>query len=180
MPITVRTQNRYNVTPSVSNLDGTQVNVNVGAENTDSTVVDINIKPYDKHEKYPGPYEIVPKAFDSQEFDTRLKVMLANLVVDSIPITTTEYAGGTFVDIAPITEGEIPPYDVPNVNRVDFGSNTLIDLSEDTITQEKIAYGKTAHLADGSQVTGTAAIWVDEPIKELNLPYWALDLDGQE
>lgn len=180
MPIQLRTENRYNITTDVHNVDPTEVNLDVNAENTDDTQVNIHIKAYDKHEKYPGPYELVSKAFEQQVFDTRLKLMIANLVVDSVPITTTEFAGGTFVDIAPITEGEIPPYDVPNVNRVDFGSNTLIDLSEDTITQEKIAYGKTAHLADGSQVAGTAAIWVDEPIKELNLPYWALDLDGQE
>ena len=180
MPIKLNVQNRYNVTPSVNNTDPSQVNVNINSENTDNTVVGIHIESHDTHTRWPGPYDIIPHAFDDQEFATRYKLMMANLVVEKIPITTSEYAGGTFVDIAPITEGDVPTYDVPNVNRVDFGSNTLIDLSEDTITQEKIAYGKTAHLADGSQVAGTAAIWVDEPIKELNLPYWALDLDGQE
>ena len=42
------------------------------------------------------------------------------------------------------------------VNRVDFGNDTLIDLSGDTVTAASLLSGYTAHGADGELVTGTA------------------------
>jgi len=42
------------------------------------------------------------------------------------------------------------------VNRVDYGGDTLIDLTEDTVTAETLLSGYTAHGADGELVTGTA------------------------
>lgn len=41
-------------------------------------------------------------------------------------------------------------------NKVTFDGNTIIDLSEDTVTKADVARGKTFHLADGTQETGTA------------------------
>lgn len=40
------------------------------------------------------------------------------------------------------------------VNKVMYGTKTLIDLSNDTVTSDTLFKGYTAHLADGSIVTG--------------------------
>ena len=42
------------------------------------------------------------------------------------------------------------------VNRVDYGGNTLIDLTADTVTADSLLSGFTAHGADGEPVIGTA------------------------
>lgn len=42
------------------------------------------------------------------------------------------------------------------VNKVVFGSETLIDLTEDTATADTVAEGYTLHLANGQRTTGTA------------------------
>ena len=41
------------------------------------------------------------------------------------------------------------------VSKVVYGGNTLIDLTPDTITPEKLLKGATAHGADGEPITGT-------------------------
>lgn len=42
------------------------------------------------------------------------------------------------------------------INKVQFGSNTLIDLSQDTVASAAdIVSGKVGHLRDGTRVTGT-------------------------
>lgn len=42
------------------------------------------------------------------------------------------------------------------ISKVVYGGNTLIDLSQDTVTSaEHIMSGYVGHLADGTQVTGT-------------------------
>ena len=41
-------------------------------------------------------------------------------------------------------------------NKAVFDGNTIIDLSGDTVTRADVANGKTFHLADGEQATGTA------------------------
>ncbi len=41
------------------------------------------------------------------------------------------------------------------INKVEFGGNTLIDLTSDTVTADKLLSGYTAHRADGEQITGT-------------------------
>ena len=41
-------------------------------------------------------------------------------------------------------------------NKVTFDGNTIIDLSGDTVTSADVANGKTFHLANGEQTTGTA------------------------
>ena len=47
-----------------------------------------------------------------------------------------------------------------NINKVIYGSLTLIDLTNDTITPEQMYKGTTAHMADGSTTTGTAEVTV--------------------
>lgn len=41
------------------------------------------------------------------------------------------------------------------VNKVVYGSTTLIDLTGDTVTAAKLLEGETAHAANGEVVTGT-------------------------
>lgn len=41
------------------------------------------------------------------------------------------------------------------VNKVIYGENTLIDLSSDTVTADKILAGYTAHSAAGATITGS-------------------------
>ena len=48
-------------------------------------------------------------------------------------------------------------------NKVVYNNNTLIDLTGDTVTAADVAEGKTFHLADGSQATGTSQGGGDEP-----------------
>ena len=42
------------------------------------------------------------------------------------------------------------------ISKVVFGNTTLIDLTSDTITASDLAYGVTAHGADGSLITGSS------------------------
>lgn len=46
-------------------------------------------------------------------------------------------------------------------SKVIFGGETLIDLTSDTITKDKLLTGFTAHGADGEKITGTCAYDVD-------------------
>ena len=41
-------------------------------------------------------------------------------------------------------------------NKVVFGNKILIDLTSDTVTEETLLKGYTAHKADGTIITGTA------------------------
>ena len=41
------------------------------------------------------------------------------------------------------------------VSKVNYGSTTLIDLTADTVTADKLLAGYTAHGADGEAITGT-------------------------
>ena len=47
--------------------------------------------------------------------------------------------------------------DKPPVNKVVYGNTTLVDLTSDTVTAADVASGKTFHLANGVQATGTAS-----------------------
>lgn len=46
-------------------------------------------------------------------------------------------------------------------NKVIYSGRTLIDLTEDTVTEETLLRGYTAHKADGTRIVGTA--FVDYP-----------------
>lgn len=52
---------------------------------------------------------------------------------------------------------------MPNqyVNKVVYGNTTLIDLTSDTVTEEKVLSGYSFHKADGSTVTGSCGFDVD-------------------
>lgn len=41
------------------------------------------------------------------------------------------------------------------INRVNYGSNTLIDLTSDTVTSANLVDGYIAHDSSGKQITGT-------------------------
>ena len=57
------------------------------------------------------------------------------------------------------------------VNKVAFGTNTLIDLTGDSVTPETLAEGVTAHGADGNVIVGTLPV---ESIPD----YWLTALDN--
>ena len=40
------------------------------------------------------------------------------------------------------------------INKVIYGTDTLIDLTSDTVTAADVVYGKTAHGADGNPIVG--------------------------
>ena len=40
-------------------------------------------------------------------------------------------------------------------NKVVYGEDVLMDVSQDTVTPETLAQGVTAHNADGEQIVGT-------------------------
>lgn len=44
------------------------------------------------------------------------------------------------------------------VSKVIYGNNTLVDLTSDTVTADKLVKGVTAHSADGTLITGTLDI----------------------
>lgn len=44
------------------------------------------------------------------------------------------------------------------VNKVTYGGETLIDLTEDSVTPETLAEGVTAHNKSGTRITGTAKV----------------------
>lgn len=46
-------------------------------------------------------------------------------------------------------------------NKIIFGGETLIDLTQDTATAADILYGATAHINSGEQVTGTCTFDAD-------------------
>ncbi len=47
------------------------------------------------------------------------------------------------------------------VNKVVYGTTVLVDLTEDTVTAENLAKGKTAHDAAGEKITGTMEPGID-------------------
>lgn len=49
-----------------------------------------------------------------------------------------------------------------NVNKVIYGTSTLIDLTSDTVTPETLYKGSLAHAANGEQITGTAEVTVED------------------
>ena len=50
------------------------------------------------------------------------------------------------------------------ISRVDYGNDTLIDLTQDTITSAQLRVGYTAHQADGEAITGTLNTAALEPV----------------
>lgn len=47
------------------------------------------------------------------------------------------------------------------VSKVIYGGTTIIDLTSDTVTADKLAYGYTAHGADGELITGESTLDAD-------------------
>lgn len=50
---------------------------------------------------------------------------------------------------------------MPQINKVIYGNRTLIDLSNDTVSPDKVLRGVTAHMPDGSVAEGTfdTSVW---------------------
>lgn len=49
-----------------------------------------------------------------------------------------------------------------NINKVIYGTSTLIDLTEDTVSADRMYKGDIAHAADGSEIVGTAEVTVED------------------
>ena len=54
-----------------------------------------------------------------------------------------------------ISSGPVDPTPVKLVNKVVLGSDTVLDLTSDTVTPETLLIGTTAHTATGETITGT-------------------------
>ncbi len=63
------------------------------------------------------------------------------------------------------------------INKIVYGQNTLIDLTEDTVTENLLAEGAIAHKADGSVIHGTGLIVSGEPTRII-LEFGIEDSDG--
>lgn len=48
-----------------------------------------------------------------------------------------------------------------NINKIIYGTSTLIDLTNDTVTSNRMFKGDQAHAADGSVIIGTAEVKVE-------------------
>lgn len=55
------------------------------------------------------------------------------------------------------------------ISKVIYNSNTLIDLTADTVTADTLAQGVTAHDKAGNVITGTAATYVIDNV--LYIPF---------
>ena len=49
----------------------------------------------------------------------------------------------------------------PCVSKIIYGNNTLIDLTSDDVTADKVLAGYHCHDASGAQITGTAGAYID-------------------
>lgn len=64
-------------------------------------------------------------------------------------------------------------------NKIVFGTNTLIDLTSDTVAADKMVSGYTAHNKAGEVITGTLLImpaplnWDD--LETNNIRYWDIE-----
>lgn len=63
------------------------------------------------------------------------------------------------------------------VSKVVYGSRTLVDLTSDTVSADKMASGATAHAANGDQVTGTIRAWAKMGVDANGdtRPYWHVE-----
>lgn len=48
----------------------------------------------------------------------------------------------------------------PNYSKIIYGNQTLIDLTSDNVTADKVLSGYTCHDKSGAQITGTAGAYV--------------------
>ena len=65
------------------------------------------------------------------------------------------------------------------ISKVVYGNNTLIDLTEDTVTTEKLGAGVTAHTKSGQRITGTAPLLYNSnsTLKICRKNVWAANTD---
>lgn len=54
------------------------------------------------------------------------------------------------------------------INKVVYDNQTLIDLTEDTVTADQLFEGTTAHDASGTQIIGTAKTDIPENLIATN------------
>lgn len=66
----------------------------------------------------------------------------------------------------------------PYINKVILGNEILIDISNDTVMANKLAYGFTAHDMSGASITGTAEIVYDPATEALSMPDWMVTING--
>ncbi len=57
---------------------------------------------------------------------------------------------------------------VKAVNKVEVNGETVIDLTQDTVTPGTLKQGVTAHSASGQQIVGTLSVAVEVPEKDIN------------
>ena len=103
---------------------------------------------------YKGDYTVTPKV-EKQELATRQKFLTENVKIKEIPFfEVSNLEGGQTVFIGKELLNM-------SINKVVYGGKTLIDLTGDTVTADKLLSGITAHGKDGELVTGTCTFDVD-------------------
>lgn len=106
---------------------------------------------------YEGSYRVAAK-INPQTINTSNKFMTEDFVIDGISYTTVpNNKGYSFI----IGEETDDINKTQNYNKIIFGDETLINLTNDTVVSEKLFKGTTAHNADGSIITGTAEVTVE-------------------
>lgn len=61
------------------------------------------------------------------------------------------------------------------ISKVVYGNKTLIDLTSDTVTADKLLSGITAHAKDGNAITGTYAPYISFANKTIASSAWKSD-----
>jgi len=106
---------------------------------------------------YDGSYRVTAKVVP-QVISTSNKLMTEDFVIDGISYTTIPNEKGfSFV----IGDENSDVDKDQNYNKIIFGDEVLINLTDDTVASDKLFKGTTAHDADGNIITGTAEVTVE-------------------
>lgn len=55
-------------------------------------------------------------------------------------------------------------------SKIIYYGTVLLDLTDDTVTPDKLVSGVTAHSSDGSLITGTASVSYDSSTETMVMP----------
>lgn len=109
-------------------------------------------------ERYNGDYEVTPDAFNAQTLPTANKLLTQDVVVKKFHIMRPAISSRVLRSTLQKRRTNMPN---SNVNKVIYGGRTLIDLTGDTVSPDKLLTGVTAHDKSGAAIEGTCTRDVD-------------------